>query len=483
MQYRGIRIRKFHQSIVKMYFMLAYLPFLVGIGFFCYLKLYPPVKVMIDRNVYDVRWLVLNGLFLLVLLGIPALFIGLFFRFSRLHHGFMLWVNQRQIIGRMIMNNRYYITSKKTTKTNGKTVSKEKITYFPKIYYQRKKGFLYVRFPLDLSNFQQQFLNKGKELEQAFKLDLVESIREEGFICYKFVYDVKFNRIDFEDVVVKDGHLIRIMKTLWWDIDKSPHALIVGGTGGGKTFLLFSLIKAFLQIGIVDICDPKQSDLKQLGKIKVFKGHVFYGAGIAQRLKYADDLMRERFNQMEAQNKKSLGNYREYGMKPYFLVIDEWAAYYDSIEKDMKLLREVLGHLTQLVLLGRQCGVFIVLGMQRPDQKYFDGGIRDNLGFRATVGKLSPVGYDMIFAGATNNKEYFNTDEKGRGYHDVGTGSVGELYAPFIDTEKINIFDYFGEYPVQESPLQMENVNEADLKVEEKEPEKPIEKGKEEAVS
>ncbi|MBO6438752.1 cell division protein FtsK [Enterococcus faecalis] len=451
---------------MKLYFCLAYSPFLFGIGFFWYRTRYPALNQMIVSGMYDKRWLMIQGLLLVGMLLVPALLIGLFFRVSRLRHGCMLWINHRQLLGRMILHNRYFITEKQTVKGTGQTKTKERMTYFPKIYYQRKKGFLYVRFPLDLSAFQQRFLTKGKELEEALKLDLVEAVREEGFICYKFLYDVKLNRINFEDVCVKEGHFIRLMKNLWWDIDGSPHGLVVGGTGGGKSFLLFSLIKAFLQLGTVDICDPKQSDLKQLRSLPVFNGHVFFGIGIAKRLDYAEKLMRERFNYMEGQGKQTLGNYREYGLKPYFLVIDEWAAYYDSIEKDLKLLRKVLSSLTQVTLLGRQSGVFIILGMQRPDQKYFEGGIRDNLGLRVTVGKLSPTGYDMIYAGATNEKAYYNTNEKGRGYHDVGTSQVGEFYAPFIDTTRINIFEYFSQFPMQESPLQVEKVYEAD-KVEE----------------
>src|SRR5699024_6751637 len=124
-----------------------------------------------------------------------------------------LWVNQRQTLGRMIINNRYYLTKRHTTSNNGKTVTKDKISYFPKIYYQRKKGYIYVRFPLDLSNFQQQFLKKGKELEQAFKLDLTEEVREDGFICYKFLHDVKVNRIHIVDMQVV-GTKIQLMKNL-----------------------------------------------------------------------------------------------------------------------------------------------------------------------------------------------------------------------------------------------------------------------------
>ena len=73
----------------------------------------------------------------------------------------------------------------------------------------------------------------------------------------------------------------------------------------------------------------------------------------------------------------------------------------------------------------------------------------------------------MIFAGATNDKDYYNNNEKGRGYLDVGTSQVGEWYAPFIDTKTFNIFEEFGKLPKQGSPVpQLETVEESEMKEE-----------------
>ncbi|MFG5501853.1 cell division protein FtsK, partial [Enterococcus faecalis] len=93
---------------------------------------------MVETKQYD--WSVLIPIIALVTVSLllPAVVIGLFFRYSRTHHGFMLWVNHRQTLGRMIIDNRYYLTKKHTSSGNGQKGTKEKITYFPKIYYQRK---------------------------------------------------------------------------------------------------------------------------------------------------------------------------------------------------------------------------------------------------------------------------------------------------------------------------------------------------------
>ena len=48
------------------------------------------------------------------------------------------------------------------------------------------------------------------------------------------------------------------MKDVSWDYIEEPHLLIGGGTGGGKTVVLMTIIYALAKIGFVDICDPKR---------------------------------------------------------------------------------------------------------------------------------------------------------------------------------------------------------------------------------
>ena len=51
---------------------------------------------------------------------------------------------------------------------------------------------------------------------------------------------------------------LRLMKNLVWEYDALPHALIAGGTGGGKTYFLLTLIEALLHTNaVLYILDPK----------------------------------------------------------------------------------------------------------------------------------------------------------------------------------------------------------------------------------
>ena len=75
------------------------------------------------------------------------------------------------------------------------------------------------------------------------------------------------NRISIEKVKAEHGGL-RLMKNVIWEYDKLPHALIAGGTGGGKTYFLLTIIEALLQTNAkLYILDPKTADLADLGTI------------------------------------------------------------------------------------------------------------------------------------------------------------------------------------------------------------------------
>ena len=83
------------------------------------------------------------------------------------------------------------------------------------------------------------------------------------------------------------------------------------------------------------------------------------------------------------------------------------------------------------VLARRSYNLFLIVACQRPDAKYFSDGIRDNFNFRVGLGRISELGYGMLF-GSDVKKQFFQKRIKGRGYCDVGTSVISEFYTPLV---------------------------------------------------
>lgn len=336
----------------------------------------------------------------------------------------------RQKIAKMIFSNKFYERENVKVRKlfSDETDTKEKITYFPRMYYQVKNNHIYIRIAMDMSRFQNRFLDLGKDLENGLFCDLVDKQMEEGFVCFKLLYDVKKNRIFIDDAVAENG-VLPLMKHISWQFDKLPHMLIAGGTGGGKTYFMLTIIKACVGLGAdVRILDPKNADLADLEEVLPKKVYSQKN-GILMCLRKSVDGMMERMDEMKQMpNYKTGENYAYLGLKPVFIFFDEYVAFMDLL--DMKERNEALSYMKQLVMLGRQAGYFLVLGAQRPDAKYLADGIRDQFSFRVSLGLMSDTGYGMMFGDV--DKAYVNKKETGRGYANVGTGSVLEFYSPIV---------------------------------------------------
>ncbi|AUJ61359.1 DNA translocase FtsK [Bacillus velezensis] len=425
-KYRGKRIRPYMRNNIKLAGAIIFVPvFLLSMFFFWKDQL---LHLDVMKTVKHFEWnvsLIIKSV-LCSLLAVAACVVLAYFLFydayKKLYH--------RQKIARMIFSNKFYEKESVQVKKlfSNDTAAKEKITYFPRMYYRVKDNHIYIRIAMDMSRFQNRFLDLGKDLENGLFCDLVDKQMEEGFVCFKLLYDVSKNRISIDEAVAKDG-VLPLMKHVSWKFDKLPHMLISGSTGGGKTYFMLTVIKACVGLGAdVKILDPKNADLADLEEV-LPKRVYSQKNGILMCLRKSVDGMMERMDEMKKMpNYKTGENYAYLGLKPVFIFFDEYVAFMDLL--DMKERNEALSYMKQLVLLGRQAGYFLVLGAQRPDAKYLADGIRDQFSFRVALGDMSDTGYGMMFGDV--DKTFMEKDVKGRGYAYVGTGSILEFYSPIV---------------------------------------------------
>jgi hypothetical protein len=182
-----------------------------------------------------------------------------------------------------------------------------------------------------------------------------------------------------------------------------PHALIIGATGGGKTQLLLLLAIEAARQGIeVRGCDPKRIELMGLrGWPNVTK----IATRVTDMIKLIEDVydeMHERYEAIET------GQARESDFRRLLLILDEyfvfcmlvanwWAA---DREKNDPKEHPVIRKIGELAALARSGKINLVIGCQRPDATFFYEGARDNFGWRASLGRLSQQGAQMLWGDA-----------------------------------------------------------------------------------
>lgn len=440
--YRGRKVRPFYQHVKGITFLILWLPFLIALRTVAYFH-YP--QIIIQPIFYGViigAYLLIS--LLLMLLVNVALYRKILF-FQKL--------NSLRILARFMLENNYFLI--KRVKREKKVIEKR---ILPNVYLKQDKHSALVSFILEGNKFQDRFLNLGATLEVMFNGDYRNKTFEGNYVQYEIAINRIDSRISISDVVVK-GSKLQLMKDVVWDYIEEPHLLIGGGTGGGKTILLMTLLYALAKIGFVDICDPKRSDLAGLKNIPVFHKRVYSSKEtIINCFKENVAFMEKRYELMASSPHFQAGkNFTHYGMKPKFVLIDELAALMAEIDRDYTLQSELVEYMSQLILKGRQAGVSVIIAMQRPDGEYIKTALRDNFMKRLSVGHLESVGYDMMFGDANKNKEFKKLDTingvkvKGRGYIATNGELAGEFFSPLVPLDQgFSFYEAYAQIPIME---------------------------------
>lgn len=432
LKYRGKKIRASDKSLVfRLLISISLVIFILLLIFFNMkqiiqinwknVSLFSVHNIPFSLTFYNILTIVLS-----IGICIVVAFLYYYYQYDRVKQ-----LIHRQKLARMILENKWY--ESESIKDDGffkdlnSNKQKEKIIYFPKMYYKLHEGLIYIQVEITLGKYQDQLLNLEKKLESGLYCELVFKELKDSYIEYILLYDTIANRISINDVKVKDGSL-KLMKSVYWEFDKLPHMLIAGGTGGGKTYFILTIIEALLNTNsILYVLDPKNADLADLKEVMP---NVYYKKDdmISCINNFYDEMMKRSEAMKNMDNYKTGENYAYLGLPPNFLIFDEYVAFMEML--GTKENTAVLNKLKQIVMLGRQAGFFLILACQRPDAKYLGDGIRDQFNFRVALGRMSELGYNMMFG--ESNKDFFLKQIKGRGYVDVGTNVISEFYTPLV---------------------------------------------------
>lgn len=206
---------------------------------------------------------------------------------------------------------------------------------------------------------------------------------------------------------------IKVGKKIKIEYRKNPHLLVVGPSGSGKSYFLYSLLHYIKQEGCNEysyIVDGKGELDEQAQRLGFgFTTSAIDESGLYKAISYIECVNNE---MIERNNKANLFK----SDLPVFLVIDEYLALMTLIEskKGKKEKDRVEKIIQNIAVLGRSQGVFMVISLQRIKADIINTVIKDNLINRIGLGNLSKVGFELVFE-RTKDESNLSRDE-GQGF-------------------------------------------------------------------
>lgn len=379
-----------------------------------------------------------NGVVNLLIVAIWGMIIyksvGCYFKFIKSSKS---WIanNLAYMIGTLKLFDEEYFES---TAEDNKVVREKRIVRVIRIYYKETEKYVYVRIMRDGDRFTNEATKLGENLESSLGMEIESTNVTVNYAEYIFLKQ-KDERINLKSTVsnVNGSDEIRITGNISYEIHKVPHSLIVGGTGSGKSFFILGKIVSYLNLSPqaeLRIIDPKKADLSLLRFVTGFENNVAIEPNqICRLLRETVELMERRyidyFNDVSAFGK----TYIDFNLPVVIVIFDEFSAFMHSVDK--KVAKEALEYVFTLVMKGRQAGVMIEILMQRPSADDLPTNIRAQMGFKAGLGAMDSIGYNMIFD--TNNIEYKAVTEKGGGYIQIDGKHTNPVYfeTPYIDKD------------------------------------------------
>lgn len=303
----------------------------------------------------------------------------------------------------------------------------EIIDYYPQINYVEIPcdNIFRLKFRLDGSPQAQRFRELEQPLSDMFCTDRIE---ERGYITYCFeLYEQKQTVIESShDILPAGKYEIAFSSDVVWNWKKTPHLLLTGNTGSGKTQLAQYIIYCLISQGVrVIYCDPKNDDDMRFFLRDKPVCYVTEENEIAKVVREVEEEVRLR--------EKDLDNMglEEADFNEVFILFDELISF--SKLANRKTYEETAKRLASIVVTGRSKRIYAGLILQRPDTTFVEGAIRDNLGCKICMGQMSETAYKMCFGSDFSHVKNYR--------HEIGAGLIyrqgvdtkpRELIAPFI---------------------------------------------------
>ena len=322
-------------------------------------------------------------------------------------------------------------------------------------------------------------LNEWKSKQASLGTNLrvfIDEIRDHtdrGIVELTFSFDPMPDRVSVENIKSYREYSFMIgrdrTRSYIGSFAESPHLLVAGESGGGKSSFLRQMIVS------LKVNQPEAEfhlvDLKEgidIAPLSGFLGMHAYQDSKATAKMLIDILtvLQRRLSSLKALRLNDIGQYfatSEYKQKSIeerrrhdlgrriFVVVDECAELLlFGSGKDGALTREIRSALSRIARLGRAAGVHLVLGTQRPDKSAVDPQVKSNL-TTIVCFRLNDIGGSLAVLGTGRANDLPKI--KGRAILQQGADEI-EIQTPFLDFKSAQdeLKSSFGEPADSEKP-------------------------------
>jgi ABC-type cobalamin/Fe3+-siderophores transport system ATPase subunit len=266
---------------------------------------------------------------------------------------------------------------------------------YPKYDYERSDNFfiltIYKNFYLETK----MVADNIAKFEQVFKLQATK-INEEGFDKIQIYFVLEERILELEDVTtdlpayeICLGQSLNELLTI--NLNLTPHLLIAGSNGSGKTSFMRFLYYQFKQKQ-----DAGQTRIILFdGKGNEFADYsndveVIY-QGFLTALAQIHEDMKHKYSELRTSGRRLLASDEH----RVIVMIDEYTSILTNLSKDeRKKFEELAGDLARL---GRSAGFNLVIGLQRADANIIKGEIKENM-TKVLLGSASDEAKRIMFA-------------------------------------------------------------------------------------
>jgi DNA segregation ATPase FtsK/SpoIIIE, S-DNA-T family len=214
-----------------------------------------------------------------------------------------------------------------------------------------------------------------------------------------------------------------------YDAVNNPNCLLFGQPGSGKSSMLHNILVTLIQYYSADELHLYLGDLK-MSEFGIYEGvaHVkslaFLANELAPALEYIKKKeLKKRGELLKKHRVRHISKVPKSERLPFIVVcVDEFVMIKDE---------EIMTNLLQIASLGRACGIFVILSMQRPSHTILSTDVRAVLSVRMG---FRTVDLRNAMMGETPGSEKISVDTPGRFL--LRLDDLVELQAPFISEDE-----------------------------------------------